>query len=672
MSTQLQSSSEDLDRTDELPCLDVAAYEATLAQDEQGWSRTDTWSAETLRQLEGRADSKEQGPNAATDGKAGQCTETEALTVDVDRILKRIADLEAELRAAHEMTAGLEARNDSVQADRDRQAQRIQALEAENARLFEHRSLAQEMAERLERKLREELQQSTGQLETLRSARAVERAKVDEERRNQEHRIGEMAAEHAALQGSNLSLQEQLHASSALASERAEALAELEKSLGNEKLITGQLTRQFAAKLTECDKLKSLLDLRQHAIQEITCDRDELTERLQEQMTAHAELADQLAVAQQRLDENRALLIERDGDVVERDERLAQFATAIHDLGESVEAAQRETSAVRDELSVATQLQREQEQHRRELIASLEQAQQRIVDLDNQRAAADAHIQALIEERDGLLPLSEQLAARTAELEQSGVEQTRLRESLAAAHCAAHESAQLLNERTDELANLQRRAREHATAIRGLEVAIRARDELVTQLDGQLQTAQEERAIMADQVSKARKRVKSLTQEIFDRDHRIAELSTDLAVHTEALAAIRRDVERIGKGAAEGDSPNESEWILEPVEHSGAPIPLTAKMLTLGRTNENDVWLPSKLVSRHHARLLVGPTGVIVEDAGSTNGCYVNGEPVKQHLMHEGDVLSMGDLRYLLRARSAQDTKVRANVVPIFEGRPSN
>jgi len=157
--------------------------------------------------------------------------------------------------------------------------------------------------------------------------------------------------------------------------------------------------------------------------------------------------------------------------------------------------------------------------------------------------------------------------------------------------------------------------------------------------------------------------VKSLTEEIFKRDHEIAELRTDLGVHSEALAAIRRDVNRIGKDA-DVEPASEVERFLEPLEHAGPAIALTAKMLTIGRTTETDVCLPSKLVSRHHARLLVGPTGVIVEDAGSTNGCFVNGKQVKKHLMHEGDVLELGDLRYRLCTRSTQDTRVRANVLP--------
>jgi pSer/pThr/pTyr-binding forkhead associated (FHA) protein len=145
-------------------------------------------------------------------------------------------------------------------------------------------------------------------------------------------------------------------------------------------------------------------------------------------------------------------------------------------------------------------------------------------------------------------------------------------------------------------------------------------------------------------------------------------LQADLAVYTEALAAIRRDVSRIGDGSGiEGGE--DVERVLEPLDHDGTPIILTGEMFTVGRTSENDIVIPSKLISRHHARLLVGPTGVIVEDAGSTNGCFVNGEQVRQHLMRDGDVLELGEVRYRLSVRSSLSTRTRPNVIPITESR---
>jgi pSer/pThr/pTyr-binding forkhead associated (FHA) protein len=66
--------------------------------------------------------------------------------------------------------------------------------------------------------------------------------------------------------------------------------------------------------------------------------------------------------------------------------------------------------------------------------------------------------------------------------------------------------------------------------------------------------------------------------------------------------------------------------------------------LTIGRSAACEVQVLSGLVSRRHARLLVGPLGVTVEDLGSRNGVYVNSAradgPV---LLRSGDRVAVGD-----------------------------
>jgi hypothetical protein len=231
------------------------------------------------------------------------------------------------------------------------------------------------------------------------------------------------------------------------------------------------------------------------------------------------------------------------------------------------------------------------------------------------------------------------------ELEQALAEARRNTERLRA---VSNDDTKLLNERSAQLsalrAELDTRLREQA----GFESALNARDTLIADLRAEMRTTQEERAIMSDQLTKMRARVKTLTQQVFDRDNHIAVLNADLAVHTEALAAIRRDVDRIDPSASLPVAEAAPERMLEPVNHEGEPILLNRRVMTIGRTNDNDIFIPSRMISRHHARLLVGPNAVIVEDAGSTNGCFVNDQQVKQHVLREGDVLMMGDLKFRL------------------------
>jgi len=62
----------------------------------------------------------------------------------------------------------------------------------------------------------------------------------------------------------------------------------------------------------------------------------------------------------------------------------------------------------------------------------------------------------------------------------------------------------------------------------------------------------------------------------------------------------------------------------------------------VGRSPESDVHLPDPSVSRNHALFDVQHGALVVHDAGSTNGTYVNGERVDTAVLKPGDVVSFG------------------------------
>lgn len=77
----------------------------------------------------------------------------------------------------------------------------------------------------------------------------------------------------------------------------------------------------------------------------------------------------------------------------------------------------------------------------------------------------------------------------------------------------------------------------------------------------------------------------------------------------------------------------------------GAPrsIEFDGTELSIGRAADNDLALADGRVSRHHARL-AGRRGTIVYvDLGSTNGSRVNGVPVAELVLGEGDRIELGD-----------------------------
>jgi len=66
--------------------------------------------------------------------------------------------------------------------------------------------------------------------------------------------------------------------------------------------------------------------------------------------------------------------------------------------------------------------------------------------------------------------------------------------------------------------------------------------------------------------------------------------------------------------------------------------------LTIGRSTDNDIVISDMLASRHHATLVPTAAGTEIHDAHSINGTFVNGAPVDQALLHEGDLVTIGNV----------------------------
>ena len=70
---------------------------------------------------------------------------------------------------------------------------------------------------------------------------------------------------------------------------------------------------------------------------------------------------------------------------------------------------------------------------------------------------------------------------------------------------------------------------------------------------------------------------------------------------------------------------------------------------TIGRGPTNTITIPENFISAEHSRLSYRNGTWYVQDAGSTNGTYLNGQPAREALSaHVGDIIQVGFIRFKL------------------------
>jgi type II secretory pathway predicted ATPase ExeA len=64
--------------------------------------------------------------------------------------------------------------------------------------------------------------------------------------------------------------------------------------------------------------------------------------------------------------------------------------------------------------------------------------------------------------------------------------------------------------------------------------------------------------------------------------------------------------------------------------------------IIVGRSPDNEIYIKSKFVSRHHAQLISDTDGCVIEDLNSTNGVFLGEKQIKKYSLRDGDIVSLG------------------------------
>jgi chromosome segregation ATPase len=620
------------DGTDELPVLDVAAYEAAHPELKSAASEPEPPAP--------------QPPPPAADSE---------LMSEVERwIVKKTEQLraqQAELRAAkHEHNAGA-ARAGALSRELGATSANVEALK-DRARILEQ-ELARERAD-LQRRAAEldQVQHDVSRLgEELTAARAAE------------------ARQSAALAASRALLQERSQALEALQTTHAGLVADGQRVAGEllelERRVQESETRERQAQQATEAQSRHSAELGRRM-------QDETRMRIQ--VTAEREhLRAQLASCLERLQNREAYRSICESAIGELDEELAsgtvrarQERTRADQLAAELQACERRLQAAvreRDEArglqaaalaqraldrGASEQLRGALESRLAELTAEHDSVRAQLAALEatladtRRRAEAEALANRTVAER--VRDLEAAISSRESELASARLELTRGRESLTELTGALEHSRTQLAEQSRLLEERESEARTAAASHAELVARSAALQGEIEELTGRLAAPIEERDALAE-------RVVALTQEATQSDARLMRLES---MNAELRATVKRlytslaerDAE-LQRGTADAAAGGETQAsILTRIDGGRNHSFVLRSRTTIGRNPDNHLSLALTSVSRHHAVLIPAFRSAFLQDLGSTNGVMVNKRRVRCVRLEHGDVITLGTAQF--------------------------
>lgn len=661
----------DLDKTDELPVLDMMKLSAPSA---------DTLAAVRPDALPGPSEDRPShvdlpalvaSVQLAETRIAQQAAHQETLERDLGSLRARLEESSREvLRVSGEAQAlrsTLATREESLARALHTAGERDQAI----AELRHHRS-----------DLQRQLEESASAYAKLRSESDDIQARMSEEHAAARDRLGEELSTTRARLGEELEqtrsrLEQQLDESRARARTGQQQLDDAQREIGDLKTRIAQEKQSLAGAQREAARYRSqsseflenlrTREWRRHYGEGLFRELDSHLAAAQSGRSEAQEKADALA---KQLDEVQA--------------QSAGRAQVIRDLEATLARAQEQTRKLESGLEGAGQQQQA-------LAQALEQNQSELArsaqELESLRIAAEAERSAAASqsglERDRL---NGEISTRDRMLQDERESRLQLQgqiESLEAAQ-AEHlvriaeidrmlSNAQIQKKQDDETLQRQATALESVQAdlLVQKDSADRLENELglvtsqlgevrrpVEQAEAEIRNLRSDLEARGQALDEAREQIRQLQGQLErskgaleEREFLIRRLERSANTSAQVLGRLQSSIERLGTG--QGPAPEEPMMPVQAfnpslirIDNGAATTYALDQRTRIGRAPESEIRLESSSVSRHHAMILCNARHCIIEDLNSTNGVVINGRKVSRHKMKDGDVIVIGDAQF--------------------------
>jgi pSer/pThr/pTyr-binding forkhead associated (FHA) protein len=83
---------------------------------------------------------------------------------------------------------------------------------------------------------------------------------------------------------------------------------------------------------------------------------------------------------------------------------------------------------------------------------------------------------------------------------------------------------------------------------------------------------------------------------------------------------------------------------------SGRVIELRLGVNRFGRGPASDFQIDHPTISASHCQILLEGDGILVRDCASTNGTFIDGQPIREAKLSKGQILRLGDVEFLVES----------------------